>query len=70
MKLCKDCKHYEAGFTARYDRCTRITDNGYDKVRGKVKPNHSYCTDERQYGLLQSIIISSCGKLGRYYVGK
>jgi len=70
MKFCKDCKHYKAEFTVKYDKCTRITDAEYEKVRGEVKPNHSYCDGQRKYGLLGSVIFSSCGKSGRYYVGK
>ena len=58
MKLCKDCKRYEAGSKVVFDKCARKRD--LDIVRGEEEPR--FCMIERNTELKEF-----CGRDARFF---
>jgi len=66
MKICRDCKHYDA-----QANCTKKVVEVIDIVTGiKTSTETRPCDIERTEGMLWSWFDGSCGKAGRFWEAK
>jgi hypothetical protein len=71
MKLCKDCKHCEAGQTSDFTKCFKNTEKRINLISGEaLKSMVMYCHTHRGAGWLDARLHNLCGKEGRWYEPK
>ena len=65
MKFCINCSYYKP-----YANCYRDKPGHYNLVLGESKFVTKNCYDERQFPYPFDIILSKCGRRGRFFVEK
>lgn len=68
MKLCNNCKHFNAGVAAGFEWCSAPENMSLpNPVDGSRTARFVFCSTHRDTPWLAAVFIGTCGKTGRWF---